>query len=188
MSSSRYERNKCAVIKLHVWYINITMSLACVVLCKSSTSEQQVARFCLCSLCLNVVALASQWQPLITQAAAQLIAASVPALADKAVSDAISLGGSEHDVNRIAQAADNLDVAIHPQVTAPSSGRDWLFTVEWQADKEDDSKNIEGFWPFYMSMCVMARAKLSVSLHEIYSTVHNILHNFLLRGSSCARP
>lgn len=107
-----------AVIQFYMLYINITMSLACVVLCKSCTIEQQVSPFCLCSLCINVVAVAAQWQPLVTQALAELLAASVAGLADKAVSDMISLGGSEADINRLAQAAENLNVAVHPRVTA----------------------------------------------------------------------
>lgn len=98
--------------------------------------------FCLWSLCINAVAVASQWQPLVTRAIAELLAASVPGLADKAVSDMISLGGSEPDLNRLAQAAENLNVAIHPRVTAPSSGKDSAFAVEWHGDKEDDSRNI----------------------------------------------
>ena len=119
------------------------------------------------------------------QAVAQLVAASVPALADTAVSDVISLAGSEPDINRLAQAAENLNVAVHPRVTAPSSGKDWSSTAEWHADREDDSKNVKQVLAlFYKSMCVMATAKLSVSLHETYSTVYNILHSFLLRGSS----
>lgn len=74
--------------------------------------------FCLWSLCINVVAVALQWQPLVTRAIAELLAASVPGLEDKAVSDMIILGGSEPDLNRLAQAAENLNVAIHPQLLA----------------------------------------------------------------------
>lgn len=85
----------------------------------------------------------SQWQPFVDQAVAQLVAASVPALADTAVSDVITLGGSEPDINRLAQAAENLNVAVHPRVTAPSSGKDWSSTEEWRADREDDSKNVK---------------------------------------------
>ena len=85
----------------------------------------------------------SQWQPFVDQAVAQLVAASVPALADTAVSDVITLGGSEPDINRLAQAAENLNVAVHPRVTAPSSGKDWSSTEEWRADREDDSKSVK---------------------------------------------
>ncbi|KAL0050308.1 hypothetical protein WJX82_008680 [Trebouxia sp. C0006] len=85
----------------------------------------------------------SQWQPFVDQAVAQLVAASVPALADTAVSDVITLGGSEPDINRLAQAAENLNVAVHPRVTALSSGKDWSSTEEWRADREDDSKNVK---------------------------------------------
>ena len=98
--------------------------------------------FRLWSLCINVVAVASQWQPLVTQAIAELLAPSVLGLADKAVSDTISLGGSEPDLDRLAQAADNLNVAIHPRVTAPSSGKHSAFAIEWHGDREDDSRNI----------------------------------------------
>ena len=44
-------------------------------------SQQYILRYCLCSLCINVIALAPQWQRLVIQAVAEFIAASLPGLA-----------------------------------------------------------------------------------------------------------
>lgn len=42
-----------------------------------------------------------------------------------------TLGGTEPDLSRLAQAAANLNVTLHKPVTVPSSGNDTLFSVEW---------------------------------------------------------
>ena len=89
-----------------------------------------------------MVAVVAQRQPLVTRAVAELLAASLPGLADQAVSGIFSLGCLEPDLNRLAQAEENLNVAIHPQVTTPSSGTDRILKVEWHEDKEDDSRNV----------------------------------------------
>ena len=89
-----------------------------------------------------MIAVALQWQPLVTRVVAGLLAASLPGPAEQAVSDMISLGCSEPDIYRTAQAAANLNVQQHPCVTPPSSGTDRVFRTERHGDKEDGNRNV----------------------------------------------
>ena len=122
-------------------------------------------------------AVASQWQPLVTRALAQLLAAAAPGLADIAVSDVISLGGSEPDIDRLAQAAENLNVAIHPPVIAPSSGKDRAFAVDWHGDKEDDSKNINQVLAILQEhVCDGKSQAVSVIARDIFNSAQYPAH------------
>ena len=122
----------------------------------------------------------AQWHPLVTRAVAEPLVASLPGLADQAVSGIISLGCLEPDLNRLAQAAENLNVAIHPLVTTPSSGTDRIFKVEWHEDKEDDSRSVTQVLAILQQHVCDGKSQ-AVSLT---STPRSILHIFLLRESS----
>ncbi len=119
----------------------------------------------------------AQWQPLVTRAVAELLAASLPGLADQAVSGMISLGGLEPDLNRLAQAAENLNVAIHPQVTTPSSGTDRIFRVEWHGDKEDDSRNVTQVLAILQEhVCDGKSQAVSVTSRDIFNSAQYPTH------------
>lgn len=155
-------------------------------LCKSCKSQQQVSRVCLCSPCINVIAVALQWQPLVTRVVAGLLAASLPGPAEQAVSDMMSLGCSEPDINRTAQAAANLNVQqLYIHVLRPPALAQTGFSEQNGMGTRRTATGMSiRFWPSYKSMCVMAKAELLASPQDTNSTAHSMMHTFLLRESS----
>lgn len=76
------------------------------------------------------------------EAAAQLVAASSSSHGHT-LSDIVSLGGSEPDINRLPQVAEALNVIIKKPSNTPSSGQPAAFSMEWLPPKEDDSSNMQ---------------------------------------------
>ena len=76
------------------------------------------------------------------EAAAHFVAASSSSHGHT-VSDIVSLGGSEPDINRLPQVAEALNVIIKKPSNTPSSGQPAAFSMEWLPPKEDDSSNMQ---------------------------------------------
>ncbi|KAL3142094.1 hypothetical protein ABBQ32_004715 [Trebouxia sp. C0010 RCD-2024] len=85
---------------------------------------------------------AEQWQVFMAEAAAQLVAASSSSHGHT-LSDIVSLGGSEPDINRLPQVAEALNVIIKKPSNTPSSGQPAAFSMEWLPPKQDDSSNMQ---------------------------------------------
>ena len=76
------------------------------------------------------------------EAVAQLFAASSSSH-DHTLSDIVSLGGSEPDINRLPQVAEALNVIVKKPSNTLSSGQPAAFSMEWLPPKEDDSSNMK---------------------------------------------
>ena len=122
---------------------------------------------CFCS----GLAVASQWPPRLAQALKQLLTSTPPSLAETAVSETISLGGSEPDIFRLTQAAENLNVTIHPEVRALSSGSHKEVKIKWRGDREDDSKNVKQVLAILQEhVCGSDAQAVSVPSRDIYNS------------------